>query len=60
MRVERCVCPRCKGRGEKANVDAGIAIFTLGISAVIDLAFPERCRVCDGKGWLRTICEKPK
>lgn len=49
----RQMCPACKGKGERVSVDIGLAIFTFGITAAVDALLPDKCRVCDGRGWLR-------
>jgi hypothetical protein len=52
MYCERRSCPACKGAGEQIRIDWPLAIFTFGMTALLDLAFPERCKPCRGKGWL--------
>lgn len=53
----RKMCEACKGKGERINVDVPLAIFTFGIAALVDAMLPDRCKVCEGRGWLR-ICKK--
>jgi hypothetical protein len=48
----RIVCTACKGKGERIVVNVGLAICTLGIGALVDAMLPDRCKVCDGRGWL--------
>lgn len=44
-------CFRCGGSGTTREVDPFLAVFTLGITALIDLA-GEECDACDGEGWI--------
>lgn len=45
-------CFKCNGSGEITNIDPLSAVFSLGITALIDLGNPDKCNACNGKGYL--------
>lgn len=48
----KSICPRCKGGGEKVEVDWGLAILSFGFTALVDASIPETCNLCKGRGYL--------
>ncbi len=61
----RVACPHCKGKGDvPGQVDWFLAVFTMGVTALMDLSNRDDCKVCGGKGyvlkapdlWLSTRC----
>lgn len=48
--VQKVLCPKCKGRG--TVIDREAAVFTLGLSILLDFDGEERkkCPSCKGKG----------
>lgn len=54
---ERVVCPACKGHGDvRERIEWLPAILTFGMSVLIQLSEPARCKVCGGNGYL--LCER--
>ncbi len=47
------VCPNCKGTGKVIKIDWLDAVFTLGLTILEDLNYPEKCPVCKGKGIIK-------
>jgi|GEM_PF-6852631 len=45
-------CFKCKGKGEIVTIDPFLAVFTLGMTALIEAGNPDRCSTCKGKGWI--------
>lgn len=47
-------CFRCKGKGFiRGRVDLLPAVFTFGITALIDKSETRRCPACLGRGYVR-------
>lgn len=52
-RQSRKVCPCCKGRGTiHEPIDWFPAVFTFGMTALINLSEQVECKPCDGRGYL--------
>jgi hypothetical protein len=45
-------CFKCDGKGKIVDIDPLVAVFSLGISALIDLGNPDKCNACNGTGYL--------
>ena len=49
------ICPVCKGKGSKLRINWGLAMMSLGLTALIELGCADhpryRCKFCDGKGF---------
>lgn len=45
-------CFKCNGKGVLHDVDLFPAVFTFGLTALIQLSDPDDCDACDGKGYL--------
>lgn len=48
----RIKCKACDGRGERAKINWGLAVITLGVGIILDLGMPDDCKVCGGRGYL--------
>ena len=48
--ADKQICPYCKGKGEIIKIDCLDAVFTMGLTALMDLSEPKVCPVCKGKG----------
>lgn len=46
-------CFKCDGKGVLHDIDLLPAVFTLGITALIQASDPDRCDACDGTGYLK-------
>lgn len=47
-------CYKCKGKGYvRGKVDLFMAVFTVGMSALMDKSETSKCTACDGKGYLK-------
>ncbi len=48
------VCPKCRGTGEVAEVtDWFSAVFTFGLTALVEKSWPVKCKVCRGLGRIK-------
>ena len=45
-------CFKCNGKGEIVNIDPLMAVFSFGLTALMDAGNPDKCTACDGKGYL--------
>ena len=51
--TDKQICPCCKGKGEIIKIDWLDAVFTMGLTALMDLSEPKECPVCKGKGVIK-------
>ncbi len=47
------LCPQCKGAKRVREINWFFAIFTLGMTAMLDRNDPVTCPTCDGKGTIQ-------
>lgn len=55
--MSKIKCFKCDGKGEIIHIDPLTAVFSFGITALIDAGDPDTCSACDGLGYLENSDE---
>lgn len=54
----KVVCPVCKGSGKRYEINWLSAVFSGGLTALMDLSNPDPCPCCGGRGYIEERNER--